>query len=342
MPAIAIVLALFRVAGTMPAFSTRRKNKRGVHASTLVGTGLLGAMALCAPSPAQAIERNHCEEQWFNQSIENSEHHPDSTTPCQRESAAFKPLGRFYWLAHGKAYFRNFETRRSSPCSGKGVGALGNLLNPVCYLPGFLQVHHNHETRRFWLASTDGAHFRLATTRHVQPLSPWQTMMLARYAVDEKHAYLNGERLVGADVGTFEVVFPFGDDERWRAFEFARDRDQVFVEKWALPLLELSQVQWLPLPCAEDVPQWQLESCRNQPVHTKSRLGRTGNKLLFLSYGDRPALLEGLVAPDLQCLDVGGRVQCRSHGRIHEIAGDFDNPPTVRVMTEQQVRQSRQ
>lgn len=302
----------------------------------------LGAALLSLACHAQAFETSDCEEHWFNQSIEHSDHNADRTSSCKKTSTAFKPLGRFYWLADGKAYFHTAETRRSSPCAGRGVGAMGNLLNPVCYLPSFLQVHRNQEIRRYWLASTDGANFRLATTRHPGPLAPLQAMTLARYALDGQRVYLNGEPIADADVGSFEVIFPFGADEHWSAFGFARDRDHVFIDEWALPPMDLAQVQWLALPCAEDVPEWRLESCRHQPVHTKIRIGRIGDKLLFVSYRDRPALLEGLAAPDLQCADLGGRVQCRSRGRIHEIAGDFDELPTVRVLTEQDVRQSRQ
>jgi hypothetical protein len=298
----------------------------------------LAATLLCLSAQAQAFTKVHCYEKWFDHPMRGSGESAYQAFKCNPQSATFKPLGEWYWLADGKVYFRTVSTEDSRVCGGRGVGALGNLLDPRCYLPSALQRHDHYETREFWLTSPDGAHFRLAPTRQPQPHSRKMTMALQRYGVDGRTAYFDGDELVGADAGTFEVIFPFEEDAYLNKLYVAIDRDHVFIDRWTLPRMDLSRIEWLVVPCGKDMSKWRLERCEKASVRT---LGRVGNDLLYMSYPNRSALLSGLAPPDLRCEDVVTGMQCRSRGRIYEIRGDSDEPPTVETMTEQEARQSR-
>lgn len=298
----------------------------------------LAATALCLSAQSHAFTRKHCDEKWFEHGRRGSNDFDYRTSDCKKPSATFKPLGEWYWLADGKAYFRSVRTEESSDCGGRGVGAMGNLLNPRCYMPSSLQSHDHHETRSFWLTSRDGANFQLAPTRQPQPHSPKMVKALQRYGVDDKTAYFNGDELVGADAGSFEVIFPFEEDARLNDLYIAIDRDHVFIDRWTLPRMDLSRIEWLVVPCANDMSQWRLKSCKEASVRS---LGRVGNDLLYMPRSKRPALLSGLAPPDLRCENVVTGLHCRSEGGIYEIRGDFREPPTIEALTEEQAREHR-
>lgn len=275
-------------------------------------------LMLCYPGTASAFDIHHCEEKRFNQSIRKSDHNPNRVGLCRSESADFKRLGEFYWIDGGKAYFHTTEKTYERPCSGGGPGSLGNFFNPMCYLPRWLQRHHFYEIRNFWLASEDGANFKQAPTRYTGSMSPLQASSMARYAVDRKRVYLNGEVIEDVDPVSFEMLFPFGADERWERFNFSRDRDHLLVDHWTLSWIELPQVQWIGVPCASDL--LSLERCQGHPVGETPRLGRFGNKLLFLQVGYRPGVLEGIDFTDLRCENrLGGLLLCRGQTKIYEI-----------------------
>jgi hypothetical protein len=71
---------------------------------------------------------------------------------------------------------------------------MGQVLNPVCWLPRALQVHQTHEDRHFWLVSKDGAHFRTAPSAQAE-LTASQQDDLSRYAVDRTSVYYNIKKL---------------------------------------------------------------------------------------------------------------------------------------------------
>jgi hypothetical protein len=296
---------------------------------------VLAASVLCLSAQSEAFTGIHCDEKWFDHARRGSDDHDYRSSNCKQPSSTFKPLGDWYWLADGKVYFRSVRTEKSSDCGGRGVGAMGNLLNPRCYLPSSLQSHDHYETRSFWLTSRDGVGFRLASTRHPLPHSPRMAMVLQRYGVDGKTAYLNGNELVGADAETFEVIFPFEEDAQLNDLYVAIDRDHLFINRWTLPRVDLSRIEWLVVPCSADMSKWRLESCKRSSIRS---LGRVGSDLLYMSHSHRPALLSGLAPPDLRCEEVVTGKQCHIGGRIYEIRGSSLEPPAVEAMTEEQAR----
>jgi hypothetical protein len=336
MPAHITVPKLFGFVAAVAAVKAWRNIQQCMRTSALQLA--MAAMVLHIPIQAQAFTKLHCRERWFDHSVSGSNLDAYQDSECVAPSATFKPLGEWYWLADGKAYFRTVRTEDSRACAGRGPGALGNLLDPRCYLPSGLQRHDHYETRSFWLASPDGAHFRLAPTRQPQPHSRKMTMALQRYGVDGRTAYYDGEELVGADAKTFEVIFPFEHDESLRDYEFAVDANHLFINEWTLQRFDPSRIEWLVVPCAKDLKTLLPERCQESLVRS---LGRIGEDLLYMSRSARPTLFKGLAEPDLHCEEVARGFQCVSRRRTFLIRVDYPEPPTVESMTEQQVRQQR-
>lgn len=275
------------------------------------------ALSLLAPRCA-AFETYECTEYWYNQGITASrDRQADRVADCAKTGPAGRWVGEHYLVVGGKAYWTFFEKERHSPCSGKGVGAMGNLFDPVCYLPSRLQTHHTMERRSFWLVSDDGDNFRLVGSSR-KNLAAWQRESLNRYARDRTAVYLNTDKLPEADPQTFEVRFPFGDDAEWDRYYFARDRRHTYIDEYPVPAIDLDKVTWLTLPCVE-----QAISCRDS-AHGAARIGTVGRDILFLRYGDRPTVFRNRAKPGLTCFRSAFTSYCRIDGKVYAIKPDFD------------------
>lgn len=272
-------------------------------------------LLLWQPMQSQAFETHNCTEKWFNQSIKSSrQSDPVKVRECQVGSEA-KQLG-WYWIIDGKAYWLYSNKDRHSPCSGRGPGAQGQLLNPVCYLPEMLQVHQNDETHEYYLVSQDGGHFSPATTKQMN-LKPLQKDDVSRYAMDSTSVYLNSEKINNADPKSFEVIFPFGDDPKWDDYSFAKDSKHLYVDGWVIPNIDLDRVVWLDLPCSEP-----MNNC--DTTYTPPSIGKAGQDVLFLKYGSRPTVFRNLAKPDLACSRREYSGYCFSGGKLYLIVPDFE------------------
>ena len=279
--------------------------------------------AYLAASDAIAFEKRQCEEHWYKQSIALSKNDKGYrfVGTCRRLEGISHQVGDYYLVLDGKVYWTFFQSERSGPCGGKGVGSMGQMLNPVCYLPSFLQIHTTYETRNFWLVSDDAAHFRLAKTSK-KTLQPWQREQLMRYATDRQSVYLNSDKIEGAEPATFEVLFP-GEDERWSSYPFARDSRHLYIEGWSFPLMALSDIAWLDIPCVNGT-----FPC-SDTSQQKAEIGRIGQDLLFMLYGSRPTLFKNFAQPDLKCEEKDFEFRCRSKGVTYRIRPDFDNEASL-------------
>ena len=271
---------------------------------------------LWLPAQSQAFEKHRCTANWYKQSISAShEKSPDRVTECQKTNSETKQLG-WYWVVSGKAYWLYDNKERHSPCSGTGPGALGQIGDPVCWLPQSLQIHENEEYRNFYLVSQDGENFKLANTK-VKNLKPWQKSRVTRYATDNTSVYLNSEKIGNADPKSFEVLFPFGDDPKWDLYSFAKDDKHLFVDGWIIPNIDLSKVEWQNLPCSDPA-----NNC--DTTYEPPRIGKVGRDVLFLHYGSRPTVFRDLAKEDLACSRREYSGYCFSGGKLYKIVSDFD------------------
>jgi hypothetical protein len=265
-----------------------------------VFTGLLWLSGTC-----QAFENYSCTAQWFDTNVDDSigtRRGPDRTETCRKEPTPARTFG--YRVVDGKVYWGRTNTTRSSPCTAGGVGSMGQVLNPVCWLPRALQVHETHENRHFWLVSQDGAHFRTAPSAQAE-LTASQQDDLSRYAVDRTSVYYSSKKIEGADPETFEVFFPDGVLPHGNEYSFARDSRHLFVDGWSLPLFDPTEVTWLELPCMDD----KFSMCHHWTIQAPI-LGRLVDDLLVLGKGTRPTLFKDLLKSDVTCSLDGVTAYC--------------------------------
>lgn len=273
---------------------------------------------LLLPGLCFAFERYACTAYWYNGSIPTTlNRQADRITDCGKLGVVGRKMGKYYLVVNGKAYWTHYEKERSGPCPGMGVGAMGNMINPVCYLPSWLQINHTQEERSYWLVSTDGDHFQLIGTNHKNMVA-WQRDTMARYTVDRSSVYLNSVRLPGADPKTFEVLFPYGSTEEWSYFSFGRDQQHSYIDEYAFPLIALDKVTWLPLPCIEGS-----FSCKDSG-DVRTHIGRVGRDILFLQYGSRPTVFHDKAGPNLFCFRSDAVNYCRTGGKLYAIKPDFE------------------
>jgi len=275
-----------------------------------------------------AFESHHCTEVWHNYAI--GKEPPKNLTrshACKNHEAAESSTFGGYQVIDHKAYWKSSKKERHGNCSGIGPGALGQLLMPECYLPSQLQRHSVDEYREYWLVSEDGDHFKAATTQKSQ-LTAWQQNEKNRYAVDSHSVYLNSNEIVGADPNTFEVLFPFGDDQKWDLYYLAKDANHLYADGQLLPDIELSNIQWLDLPC--QAVDKQCDTLTSQRVN----IGQVGSDVIYLRYAHRATVFRGLAKPDLMCFQQGYQHYCKSGNQYFVIQPDYDEEAKLKVISD--------
>ncbi|MFJ4434377.1 DKNYY domain-containing protein [Pseudomonas sp. NPDC089395] len=212
-----------------------------------------------------------------------------------------------YRVMDDRAYWFSTSGNRRSPCSAKGVGGMGQIFNPVCWLPSTLQVHHTQAERNFWLVSNDGANFQVARSNQTT-LTQVQKSQLNNYAMDRSSVYLRSSKIKDADPESFEVIFPFRDDDTLQQYSFATDRNHLFIDGWAFPKIDLAQIEWVNITCTDEP-----YKCRTPMI------GKAGNDILLFDNGARPRLFPNLGTPDLTCSRREYENYCISNGKRYLI-----------------------
>ena len=286
---------------------TQAAARRTATASALAALGLICGV-LTAPTAVQAFERHTCSEEWYDGNIHDSVRDrrvPYKTQACPDTNT---PVPTGYQVIDGRIFYVTSSSNRYSDCGGTGVGSLGKILMPKCYLPERLQTHENDEKRTFWLVSEDGAHLRTLESRQTS-LTPVQQRRAAAYAMDSTSVYMDSEKIEGADPESFEVIFPFEDDTRLERFSFARDRQHLFINGAPVALLDLTQLKWLSVPCTGEKME-----CDNTQ-YSAPMIGKIGRDILYLDYGASPTVFPGLATPDIECSRKGFKNYCASAGK---------------------------
>lgn len=132
-----------------PQSPPRLGTRSGVLVSALVA-------ALCSSQAAQAIEKFSCTERWFDTTKDGakvSQRVPDRIQSCTGKKLDRPALDTGTRFANGLFYEYATYRKRSSPCTANGVGNMGQMLDPACWMPSKLQVHRSEVVRTFWLVS---------------------------------------------------------------------------------------------------------------------------------------------------------------------------------------------
>ncbi len=291
-----------------------------------LGPNAFASMLLLAcalwPMNSQAIEKRTCTEHWFEASLSDAidqRRSPDRVRECPAPKRGTPLDEAGFRIVDNRAYWYSTTRERSSPCAGKGVGALGQILDPACHLPYSLQIHRTNEVRTFWLASTDGANFRKVALPPAS-LTQAQQYQAGRYAVDSGAVYLGSRRLAGADPSTFTLHFPDTTHPKVLDHSFGQDNEHVFIDGWQIPMITLSHARWEDVLCTGDASR-----CRDTEYRA-AVVGRVGYDILFLLPTMPPTFLPGLATPDLACSRDGFDHYCVSGGKRYRLEAVIDGP----------------
>lgn len=167
-----------------------------------------------------------------------------------RCSADLRHLSSKYVTSKGRVYWMTVNSYDSSPCiSGRGdsLGFLYNLSwECLTATPG--QVN-SIEDRRLYLVALHSESFRTFEGSNSQK-GDWQWNQLADYAADKAAVYYLNRKIEGADPRQFSVIFPFGDDDKWKRFAVSKSGDTTFVGGNAIGNVDLRQFRLLkPVRC---------------------------------------------------------------------------------------------
>lgn len=297
---------------TTSALITGEVYARVRRASRLVRIALLCSTSYL-PLTGHAFETLTCTESWYDASIQSSiesDRQPFQVRDCSQDKDSAPKTG--YTVIDNRVYRGGSSRHRYSPCQGTGVGSVGEVLNPVCWMPSWLQTHETVEHRDYWLVSEDAAHFRI-----VPPAQPSSAEGRQRgagaYAMDSESVYLGTEKIEGADPATFEVYFPTDSAAKLERYSFARDKNHLFIDEWALPLIDLERVEWLGVICTGEGTE-----CRNS-AYAKPQVAKVGTDILFLDNGARPTVFRDLATSLITFSREGFTTYCAVAGRHYRI-----------------------
>jgi len=260
-----------------------------------------------------------CQEAWFDADIRdpsNTNQKAKRVQTCRKGDRPVSP-STHYFIKSGNAYRVHVDIERSDPSCfyGGGPGNMGQIAEPICWLPRDWHRMRTDEHRYFWFVSRDGANFHPVSIPHAV-LSPTQQSQLSHYAVDSDSVYRYSGKIEGADPKTFEVIFPFAEILHLQKYSIARDNQHLYVDGWPFPLIDLSQVKWLQLPCSNG----EYSKCDREEYRQPS-LGTIGDDLIYFEPSMHAALFKGVAKSDLSCsLYDSFKASCISGGHNYQFS----------------------
>ncbi|MBT0964168.1 DKNYY domain-containing protein [Denitromonas iodatirespirans] len=281
---------------------------------------LIWILALLWSAHVIAAETYTCTEKWMGraEAAMRSERPILSQGRCSDVQRLFGD-SEFYWVRDHKIFALRVRKERSSPCSGRGIGSIGQMFMLECYLPTWLQTHTNTEHRFYWLLSDDPEHFERIAPQQ-KAYEAFESRRYLRYAKDSKSVFLGVDQIKGADPASFELIFPFGEDPEWKDIYFAQDAWQLFVDLVAMPKLDIESVRWLDVPCVDSTAGCEVVSLR------KIRIGVVGRDMVVLDHAGGHGYFVGVAAHRLECFQTGFRHFCSSGPEVYEIEESVSGP----------------
>jgi hypothetical protein len=202
--------------------------RRGGFRMRALVVGMVMACSFCVMAPAQAYEVRHCVEMWYPKASETeADEQTGGAEECRQHIK--KELGPSYVTIEGKGYFFTHEVSSYKPyCRGWAIFDL------ECWMPGHLQRDSIRETWAYHLVSTRGEQLRklpLSSRRVVSSRADEFDL----YATDGQEVFYRGKSVPEADPGSFELIFPAGDQKATSALSWARDKHRVYCDGKPVP-----------------------------------------------------------------------------------------------------------
>ena len=189
--------------------------------------GLILILYFNATAMAAPVVKQECHERRVNKGDVDSGRCKEYQ--ALQETAYRVRKGHVYWIE--KTNHENLE------CAGIGVGAVGNALRPICWTP-MGHTRYQVERRTVNYVAPYSKTFKLLKSSAPQ-LESWQQEQLVDYAMDENYVYYKGQVIERANPARFSLIFPFGNDKKWRFFQLSQSGEYSFVGG-----VDLGSVDW--------------------------------------------------------------------------------------------------
>ncbi|MEN4932060.1 hypothetical protein ABEI22_23580 [Erwinia billingiae] len=222
-----------------------------------------------------------------------------------------------YWMSKV-----NYER---SPCitgTGDATGLIYNITSWDCLTAKPMQVN-KIEKRDLYLVAKYSTTFR--PVDHVKTTRPyWQSEQLASYAHDDASVYFQGEKIKGVNPENFQVIFPFGEDDKWHIYNAFKSNGSTFVGGYNVGDLELRKFHLLSVVSC---PEHGLTRCTGfsdpDAFFRAGNWGRgvtgyIGNDVIFL----QPEVISrfsNMASPDMFMFASSQRIYLYTHSKFYEV-----------------------
>ena len=259
--------------------------------------------------PSEALNRDHPSKDICR------EYTDESQGKC---TANLRPISSNYVVKKKQVYWMHKSEYTDAPCLKSMAAYFHNLFSWRCWTsePNHIDYIEERHLRRVAAYSPS---FQPLEGSGPQ-LADWQQKQLADYAKDESAVYMGTSKIVGADPHDFSVIFPFGNDERWKDFSVARSGNTIFFGGRATDI-DLNQFRafspvrcpepWLPCPTNID----ELLSNHDKSVGI---LGSIGSDVVLLQ--DMGVVrFANMVSPDMFMFITRYKIYLYTRGKFYEV-----------------------
>ncbi|HGM5488950.1 TPA: DKNYY domain-containing protein [Serratia fonticola] len=242
-----------------------------------------------------------------------------------------RPLFSQYVVLKNDVYWMEQNSYEHSPCIG-GTGdstALFYNLSWECMTAKPRQVNAIEE-RQLYPVARNAPEFKPLKANEVNP-PEWQSAQLADYAKDAKSVYYRRSKIEGADPKQFQVIFPFGNEEKWRHFAVSDSGGETFVGGKSIGSVDLHQFRLLtPVAC----PKHGLSQCTAYDDADVfflygnwdgGVLGQLGHDVVFLQQ-DKISQFSNMASADMFMFANSKRIYLYTRGEFYELSNDAVYP----------------
>ncbi|RMO95201.1 MULTISPECIES: DKNYY domain-containing protein [Pseudomonas] len=252
----------------------------------------------------------------------------DSKKKTQKCSSDLRTLSAHYVVLDDDVYWMNQVRYKEKPCitgAGDASGAISNF-SFSCLLSKQGQIN-SIETRELNLVAHYSPSFK-PLEGSLQGIADWQTDQLAYYAKDDISVYYGGRKIKGADPHLFSVVFPLGDDKKWRSLSVSMSGNEMFVGGLSIGDIDLYDFRPLiPVDCPEHgisecAGRRELEDFLKYDNWGQGLLGVVGNDLVFLHTSGAERFAD-MASSDTFMFATSKKIYVYTKAKFYELGGEY-------------------
>ncbi|KEY40626.1 DKNYY domain-containing protein [Pantoea agglomerans] len=243
----------------------------------------------------------------------------------QQCSNDIRPVFSNYVSIKNNIYWVSKINYEHSPCitgTGDTSGLIYNITSWGCLTAKPMQVN-KIEKRDLYLVAKYSSTFR--PVNYVKTTRPyWQSEQLASYAKDESSVYFRSEKIKEVNPEDFQVIFPFGKDDKWRIYNVFKSNGSTYVGGYNVGDLDLSKFHLLSVVSCPEHGLTRCTGYSNPDTFFRAGnwgrgvIGDIGNDVIFL----QPEVISrfsNMASPDMFMFASSERIYLYTHSKFYEV-----------------------